>query len=93
MIGQCGDAIGVHATVTNGVIEAISVQPDGCAYTVVCAEAMSRLAKGLTVDKALELEPEDIAKEVGGLPEDHMHCARLALNSMGEAIADNFSDN
>jgi len=25
---------------------------------------------------------------LGGLPEDHMHCARLAVNTLGEAIAD-----
>ncbi|WP_319467797.1 iron-sulfur cluster assembly scaffold protein [uncultured Pseudodesulfovibrio sp.] len=92
MTGQCGDSIGVHVSIENEVLEKIWVQPDGCAYTLVCAEAMSRLAQGLTVEKALELEPEDIAKEVGGLPEDHLHCARLALNSLGEAVADCYAE-
>jgi hypothetical protein len=46
------------------------------------------LAKGKTINDALWLEPEDVAREVGGLPENHMHCARLALNVLGEAIAD-----
>lgn len=91
MVGQCGDSIGVHVIITNNMLDTIWVQPKGCAYTLVCAEVMSRLARGLTVEKALELEAEDIAHEVGGLPSDHMHCARLALNALGEAITDCYS--
>jgi nitrogen fixation NifU-like protein len=40
------------------------------------------------LDHALELEPHDVAGALGGLPEDHLHCARLAVNTLGEAIAD-----
>jgi NifU-like protein involved in Fe-S cluster formation len=49
---------------------------------------MSLLAKGRTIDDALQLQPEDVVKELEGLPDDHMHCARLAINTLGEAIAD-----
>ena len=62
--------------------------PQGCVYTLVCASAMSELAKGRDLDQALELEPHDVADALGGLPEDHLHCARLAVNTLGEAIAD-----
>ncbi len=91
MVGQCGDSIGVHVFVENDKLDSVRVQPEGCVYTQVCAGAMSCLAQGLTVEEALRLEPDDIAKEVGGLPEDHLHCARLALNSLGEAIADYYA--
>jgi len=46
------------------------------------------LAQGRSLEEALQLEPEDVAKAFGGLPEDHRHCARLAVNTLGEAIAD-----
>jgi nitrogen fixation protein NifU and related proteins len=62
--------------------------PRGCDYTVACASAVTDLAKGKTVDEALLLQPEDVERELGGLPEDHHHCARLAVNTLGEAIAD-----
>jgi len=91
MVGQCGDSIGVHIAVDNAVLSAVRVQPEGCAYTRVCAGAMSFLAQGLSVDEALRLDPQDIVAEVGGLPEDHMHCARLALNALGEAVADYYA--
>jgi nitrogen fixation protein NifU and related proteins len=71
-----------------GTIADIKVLPHGCLYTLVCASAMSDLAKGRDLDHALELEPHDVADALGGLPEDHLHCAHLAVNTLGEAIAD-----
>lgn len=88
MVGQCGDSIGVHVMVEDSVLSAIRVQPEGCVYTRACAGAMCSLAQGLSVDEALRLEHQDIEAELGGLPEDHIHCARLALNALGEAVAD-----
>jgi nitrogen fixation protein NifU and related proteins len=87
-IGQCGDSIEVFIRVDGGTIADIKVAPHGCIYTLVCASAMSELAKGRDLDRALELEPEDVMAALGGLPEDHTHCARLAVNTLGEAIAD-----
>ena len=40
-----------------GTITDIKVFPHGCVYTLVCASAMSELAKGRDLDQALELEP------------------------------------
>ncbi len=85
-VGQCGDSVEVSIRVQDGTITEVGVVPHGCLYTVACASAMSELAKGRTVDQALELGPEDIEREVEGLPEDHLHCARLAVNTLGEAI-------
>jgi nitrogen fixation NifU-like protein len=87
-VGKCGDSIEVSLRVEAGNIADIKVYPRGCIYTLVCASAMSEMAKGRGLDKALELEPEDVAAALGGLPEDHLHCARLAINTLGEAIAD-----
>jgi nitrogen fixation NifU-like protein len=86
--GKCGDSIEVSLKIEAGAIADIKVHPRGCLYTLVCASAMSELAKGRDLDKALELEPVEVAEALGGLPEDHLHCARLAVNTLGEAIAD-----
>jgi nitrogen fixation protein NifU and related proteins len=87
-VGTCGDSIEVSLRIDMGAITDIKVLPRGCVYTLVCASAMSKLAKGRDLDHALELEPHDVADALGGLPEDHLHCARLAVNTLGEAIAD-----
>jgi len=87
-VGQCGDSIEVSLRIERGAIADIRVLPRGCVYTLVCASAMSELARGRNLDQALEIEPQDLVAALGGLPEDHMHCARLAVNTLGEAIAD-----
>jgi nitrogen fixation NifU-like protein len=86
--GSCGDAIEMSIRLKGETIAEIGHQPNGCAYTVACASAVSLLASGKHIDDALELKAEDVERELGGLPEDHLHCARLAVNTLGEAIAD-----
>jgi nitrogen fixation NifU-like protein len=87
-VGQCGDSVEVTLKVVGEQIADIRYQPRGCAFTIACASAMSELARDRTLDQALEITPQDVEAELGGLPEDHLHCARLAVNTLGEAIAD-----
>jgi nitrogen fixation protein NifU and related proteins len=87
-VGSCGDKIKVDLLVKNDSLEKVKCAPQGCLYTVACASAMSVLATGCSPEQALKLQPEDVVHELGGLPEDHLHCARLAINTLGEAIAD-----
>ena len=88
LIGQCGDAIRVDIGVNGDVIDQIRVLPEGCVFTRACASALSSLVQGRTLEEALEIEPEDVRDVLGELPEDHMHCARLAVNTLGEAVAE-----
>lgn len=85
-VGSCGDAIEISLKIDDGVIAAIGQLPHGCSYTIACASAVSMLATGKTVDDALLITPKDVDSELNGLPEDHYHCARLAVNTLGEAI-------
>jgi nitrogen fixation NifU-like protein len=87
-VGQCGDSVQVTLTVIDKRITDIRCQPRGCAFTIACASAMSELARHRTLEDALEISAQDVEAELGGLPEDHLHCARLAVNTLGEAIAD-----
>jgi nitrogen fixation NifU-like protein len=87
-IGTCGDSLEVFLAVMDGAIRQISHRPNGCVYTVACGSAMTRLVLGRSLEEALALTPEAVAEELGGLPEDHRHCAALAVNTLGEAIDD-----
>lgn len=87
-VGSCGDKIRVELNVRDGILTEVKHTPQGCVYTAACASAMSVLATGRSLDEGLKLQPEDVVDELGGLPDDHLHCARLAINTLGEAIAD-----
>ncbi|EPR43489.1 nitrogen-fixing NifU domain protein [Desulfovibrio sp. X2] len=83
---ECGDVIGVQVRLRGNVLETVRVQPTGCAYTILCAEAVGRLCQGRTLDEVLSVEPQDVARLLGNLPDDHLHCARQALSVLGEAL-------
>lgn len=87
-VGQCGDSVEVSLLVEGNRLATIRYLPHGCVHTLVCASAMSELATGRTLDQALELNPEEVEAALGGLPENHKHCARLAIHALGEAISD-----
>jgi nitrogen fixation NifU-like protein len=87
-VGNCGDSIEVTLRIETGAIADITILPLGCIYTLVCSSAMSELAKERALEQALDLEPYDVVNALGGLPEDHLYCARLTINTLGEAIAD-----
>lgn len=87
-VGSCGDSLEVTLRVQGTRITEIRCMPCGCAFTIACASAMSEMARSRTLEQALEITPQDIEAELGGLPEDHLHCARLSVNTLGEAVAD-----
>ena len=89
-IGSCGDSVEMAIRIEGEKIVEIGHLPNGCAYTIACASAVTMLAKGKTIDEALAIQPEDVEQSLGGLPEDHKHCARLAVNTLGEAIAETY---
>lgn len=87
-VGQCGDSVEITLKVDGERISDIRHMPRGCAFTIACASAVAELARNRLLEQALEITPQDVEAELGGLPEDHLHCARLAVNTLGEAIAD-----
>lgn len=88
-VGSCGDSVQVYLRVSGGTIREIRCSYQGCQYTLACVSAVGKLVHRRTLTQALQLEPEDVVAELGRLPEDHLHCARLAVNTLGEAI-DNY---
>ena len=88
LTGGCGDSVGMEICVTDVQLRDIRIQPRGCVFTQVCADAVATLALGKYLDDMLALDVCHVVEEVGELAEDHLHCARLALNTLGEAILD-----
>jgi nitrogen fixation NifU-like protein len=49
---------------------------------------MTTLVKGKTVEEAKELTNKDVAKALGGLPPQKLHCSNLAADALHKAIED-----
>ncbi len=86
----CGDLMWVYIKVAkkNGkdVLEDVKVKTFGCVAAIATSSALTEMAKGMELGRALEITKQDIADELGGLPPAKMHCSMLALDGLKKAI-------
>jgi Mrp family chromosome partitioning ATPase len=83
--GPCGDTMEFWVAVADGAITKAAFTTDGCGPSLACGSITTVLAKGRPVEVAARLRQEDIAAALGGLPEEHWHCALLAVNTLNAA--------
>ncbi|SMB81275.1 nitrogen fixation protein NifU [Desulfonispora thiosulfatigenes DSM 11270] len=84
--GDCGDSIKIWLKIKDDLIEKISFMTDGCGTTVAAGSMTTELAKGKSINDSLLITPVIVLEELGGFPEDSVHCAVLATNALHDAI-------
>ncbi len=84
----CGDMMSVYIKVEDDKIEDIKFRTFGCGAAIATTSMTTELAKGKTLDEAMEITRQDVADELGGLPPVKMHCSNLAADALHEAIED-----
>lgn len=84
----CGDVMYVYIKVRDKVITDIKFETFGCAAAIATSSMITDLAKGKTLEEAMKIGRDDVAKEVGGLPPIKMHCSNLAADALHEAVKD-----
>lgn len=62
----------------------------GCASAIAATSVLSEMVKGVTVDEALKITPQQISAKLGGLPGIKVHCSVLGDKALEEAINDYF---
>ncbi len=83
----CGDVMEITIKVNEkGIIEDIKFKTFGCGSAIATSSMITELARGLTIEKALEITRDDVANELDGLPPQKMHCSNLASDALREAI-------
>jgi nitrogen fixation NifU-like protein len=84
--GFCGDSTEVFLAIRDGVIVEARFTTSGCFFSRAACHAAVALARGKPVAEALEIDENAILAELGGMPEDHAHCAYLAALTLRWAI-------
>jgi len=84
--GPCGDTMEFFLTINDAIIEKAHFITDGCGASVATACQTTLLIEGKSLDYAEKLTPKDIDDALKGLPEDHKHCAELAIRTLNRAI-------
>lgn len=92
----CGDMMKIFIKVKDDRIVDLKWQTFGCASAIGSTSVLSEMVTrngGMSLDEAYKLTPEDIIKELGGLPSNKIHCSVLGDKALREAINDYYKRN
>ncbi|MDD3717854.1 MAG: Fe-S cluster assembly scaffold protein NifU [Actinomycetota bacterium] len=85
----CGDMMTFYIKVDDEErIQDVKFKTFGCGAAIAVSSMVSEMAKGKTVDEALQISRDDVAVELGGLPKQKMHCSNLGADALHLAIED-----
>ena len=85
--GECGDTVEMFLYIKNGQIKSVSFDTNGCINTNACANTVSHLSEGKTIEEAWQITPEDVIGFLETLPMGNYHCAELAVGAFYTALA------
>ena len=87
----CGDMMKIFIKVKDERIADLKWQTYGCASAIGSTSMLSDMVVkngGMKLDDAFKITPEDIIKELGGLPANKIHCSVLGDKALREAVKD-----
>ena len=86
LTGPCGDSMKVSLNIEGDTIADAKIQVLGCPGAVASGCALMSLAKGKTLERAGQINLEELYRELEKLPDQKIHCARLAIKTLQRAL-------
>jgi nitrogen fixation NifU-like protein len=84
--GNCGDSMKISLKFSRGKVADASYWTDGCKFSSECGGAATRMALGKTPEEVADIDYLSIREAVGGMPEEDLHCATLAADTLRESL-------
>jgi nitrogen fixation NifU-like protein len=81
----------IYLKVKDSKVANASFWTDGCGCSIASGSILTELAKGKRLSEAQKITQQDVLKALDELPEDDLHCALLAANTLQEAIKDHLA--
>ncbi|HEY93096.1 MAG TPA: iron-sulfur cluster assembly scaffold protein [Dehalococcoidia bacterium] len=86
--GPCGDTMEIWLKVKRGIITNATFLTDGCGATIATGSTVTEIARGKSIPEAMKINKQHVLNALGSLPEESIHCALLAVNTLKQAIKD-----
>jgi 7,8-dihydropterin-6-yl-methyl-4-(beta-D-ribofuranosyl)aminobenzene 5'-phosphate synthase len=83
---ECGDQLRIWIKVRSGRLVEVRHQVFGCPAAIAACSMMTQLATGLSLEEAMKLTDDDIARALDGLPPQKYHCSNVAASALHKAI-------
>jgi nitrogen fixation NifU-like protein len=84
----CGDLMTFYIKIQDGKIADVKFKTFGCGAAIAVSSILTELVLGKTIEEALKVTRDEIAKELGGLPPQKLHCSSLGVEALKAAIDD-----
>jgi nitrogen fixation NifU-like protein len=85
---KCGDQMLMLLKIDNDIITDVRWKTYGCASAIASTSMLSEMIKGMKIEDAYRIKPEELVKKLGGLPEYKIHCSVLGDKALRAAIDD-----
>lgn len=84
----CGDIMEFQIKVDDGRLSDVKFRTFGCGAAIAVSSMVSEMAKGKSLDEAMEITNKMVASELDGLPKNKLHCSNLGADALHKAIED-----
>jgi nitrogen fixation NifU-like protein len=84
--GPCGDTMQIMLKIGKGKITDVRFWTDGCGTSIACGSMLTKMIKGKTIEEIFTITSEKLNDELDGLPENHVHCSVLAVNTLKRTV-------
>jgi nitrogen fixation NifU-like protein len=84
--GWCGDTMEMYLRLNGEWIRGVTFMTDGCGPSIACGSMLTAMVRGVSLEEASGIKPEDLIAALDGLPKESAHCAELAVSTLRQAI-------
>ena len=84
--GPCGDTMRIDLRVRNNMIQDARFFIDGCGASIACGNMLTSMIKGKNIDETDDVSSEQLLEAIDGLPKEHQHCAKLAVDTLHKVV-------
>ncbi|NLW55719.1 MAG: Fe-S cluster assembly scaffold protein NifU [Firmicutes bacterium] len=85
---RCGDIMKIYLKIEDNIIRDAKFKTFGCGAAVATSTMLTQMIQGKSIDDALQITNQDVAKALDGLPPVKMHCSCLAEEALKAALWD-----